>query len=61
MRNLEDLYWKPQNVFGYLNFTPVLSQVDKMWTSARGHVQDIMMGNHTLLKISRFTDVDLML
>lgn len=43
----EDLYWKPRNVFGDLNFTPVLSQADKMWTGARGHVQDIMMENHT--------------
>lgn len=47
MRKLEDLYRKPRNVFGDLNFTPVLSQADKMWTSARGHVQDIMMENHT--------------
>ena len=47
MRKSEDLYWNPQDVFGDLNFTPVLSQADKTWTGARGHVQDVMMENHT--------------
>ena len=45
MRKPEDLYWNPENVFTDLNFTPVLSQADKTWAGARGHVQDVMMQN----------------
>ena len=46
MQKSEDLYWDPQNVFGDLNFTPVLSQSDRTWTGARGHVQDVMIENY---------------
>ena len=47
MRSQEELYWDPQNLLGDLNFIPVLSRADEIWTGARGYVQDIMMKKHT--------------
>ena len=49
MRNQEDLYFNPRDVFGDLNFTPVLSQENQTWTGAIGYVQDVMMQNQTNL------------
>jgi CDP-4-dehydro-6-deoxyglucose reductase, E3 len=45
MRYPQDLYWNPHNKFDNLNFIPVLSQANKMWTGAHGYVQDVMIKN----------------
>lgn len=42
-RYLEDLYWLPPDL-PHLRFVPVLSRAGNDWTGARGHVQDVMLG-----------------
>lgn len=47
-RHREDLYWQPPDMPG-LKFTPVLSRAGSDWTGQRGHVQDVMLRDHTYL------------
>lgn len=42
-RQPEDLYW-PGADLPNLRFVPVLSRAGAAWTGARGHVQDVMLG-----------------
>jgi CDP-4-dehydro-6-deoxyglucose reductase len=42
-RQAEDLYW-PGADLPNLRFVPVLSRASEAWTGARGHVQDVMLG-----------------
>jgi CDP-4-dehydro-6-deoxyglucose reductase len=50
-RYLEDLYWQPPEFPGQppMRYVPVLSRADDGWAGARGHVQDVMLGEHSYL------------
>jgi len=43
-RDRDSLYWRPPEL-ARLRFVPVLSRADDRWTGARGHVQDVMLGD----------------
>jgi len=39
----DDLYWDTRLIEVDHSFTPVLSRADKLWSGARGHVQDVLL------------------
>ncbi|MFG6486794.1 FAD-binding oxidoreductase [Roseateles sp. BYS78W] len=47
-RHREDLYWQPPDMPD-LKFIPVLSRAGSDWTGRHGHVQDVMLREHTYL------------
>lgn len=44
-RTPPDLYWHPASVGDWVQYTPVLSRADAVWTGARGHVQDVALAH----------------
>lgn len=42
-RTPPDLYWRPDSVGPWVQYTPVLSRADAAWAGARGHVQDVAL------------------
>ena len=44
-RTPPDLYWLPASVGDWVQYTPVLSRADAVWTGARGHVQDVALAH----------------
>jgi CDP-4-dehydro-6-deoxyglucose reductase, E3 len=48
-RQLEDLYWNPEEAGGRVKFVPVLSRATAAWEGVRGHVQEAALaGGHDL-------------
>jgi len=43
-RHRDDLYWQPPEM-PHLRFVPVLSRAPGDWAGARGHVQNVMLGD----------------
>jgi len=44
-RHRRDLYWQPPDSL-HFRFIPVLSRADDGWTGARGHVQNVLLGDN---------------
>jgi CDP-4-dehydro-6-deoxyglucose reductase len=42
-RHHEDLFWKPEYKSIEVNYIPVLSRQDSVWTGARGYVQEVVV------------------